>query len=423
MVVRLCLPIVVIAACGRDSAPPAPVSPEVFALTAKERAALATQSPLPAIAPDPTNKVADDPRAAAVGQMLFHDVDLAGPLLADSDRGKAGQLRALSCKSCHAGPALDDPGKHVSIGGKPGTRNSPPVLNSVFYTWNNWGGRFDSPWALVLGALEKPDVMNGTRLALIRVVVDQYRAEYEALFGALDPALSDTKRFPASGKPGAPAWDGMTDADRTLAKRVFVNAGKAIAAYMRTLVARDAPFDRWIAGDGAAISAAATRGARLHLVHCIGCHSGPHFTDNKFHALAMAQFGAGVPDVDLGRFADLPGYNESPFTRAGAFTDAKVDIVEAASHAAVPAHRGQFRTPTLRNVAVTAPYMHAGQLSSLEAVLKFYNAGGGNVEGVVKDPLMKPLALTDEQQADLVAFMQTLTATNVQADLLRDTSR
>lgn len=404
------------AACWRQSTPTA----DPDGLTPAERAALASQSPLPALPPDPTNAVADDPRAAALGQMLFFDVDLAGPLLADSERGKVGELGKLSCHSCHGGPALDDPGKHVSIGGKPGTRNSPPVLNSVFYTWSNWGGKFDSQWSLVLGAIEKPDVMNGTRLAVVRVIRTQYRAEYEALFGALDPALSDETRFPPSGKPGMPEWDNMTEADRMLANRVFANAGKAVAAYMRLLVARDSPFDRWIAGDESAISPAAKRGARLHVQHCKVCHDGPHFTDNKFHALAAAQFGEHVPEVDLGRFADVPGYLESPFNAAGPFSDAKRDLAGIAQS---PEQRGQFRTPTLRNVAVTAPYMHAGQFATLDAVVKFYNIGGGRVEGVTKSPELKRLELTQEQQADLVAFMETLTATSLPAALLADTSR
>jgi cytochrome c peroxidase len=371
------------------------------------------------VPPDPTNAVADDPRAAALGQMLFFDVDLAGPLHVDSERGKAGELGKLSCRTCHAGPALDDPGKHVSVGGKPGTRNSPPVLGSAFYAWSNWGGKFDSQWALVLGALEKPDVMNGTRLAVVRVVRTQYRAEYEAVFGPLDAALADEARFPAAGKPGTPAWDAMTEADRAVANRAFANTGKAIAAYMRLLVARDAPFDRWIAGDDAAISAAATRGAKLHVAHCKVCHDGPYFTDHAFHALAVAQFGDGVPVVDLGRYADIPDYLASAFNAAGAFSDAKraPGVVQAEEQ------RGQFRTPTLRNVAVTAPYMHAGQLPTLDAVMAFYNAGGGNVGGVTKAPEMRRLELTAQQRADLIAFMQTLTATTLPARLLADTSR
>lgn len=418
----LVIPLLVVA-CGkaaREKPKPQPAPPDPDAPTAAERAALATQSPLPAIPKDPTNAVADDPRAAALGQMLFFDVDLAGPLLVDSERGKAGELRKLSCHSCHLGPALDDPGKHISVGGKPGGRNSPPVINSVFYTWNNWGGKFDSPWSLTLGALEKADVMNGNRLAIVRVVATQYRAEYEALFGPLDPALLDDKRVPPAGKPGMPAWDTMTDADRMLVNRVFANTGKAIAAYMRLLVARDAPFDRWMAGDESAISASAKRGARLHVEHCKACHDGPHFSDQQFHALAAHQFGTGVPEEDLGRFADLPGYLESPFNGAGAFSDSKRDI---SSLAQSPEQRGQFRTPTMRNVAVTAPYMHAGQFPTLDAVMSFYNIGGGDVEGVTKDARMVKLDLTPEQRADLVEFMKTLTSTTLPAALLADTSR
>jgi cytochrome c peroxidase len=401
-------------ACGRTSAPTDP-----DALTTAERAALATLSPLPPVPADPTNAVADDPRAAALGQLLFFDEALAGPLLVDSERGKAGELGKVSCRTCHAGPALDDAGKHLSVGAGRGTRNSPPLLNSVFYRWNNWGGRFDTPWALVLGALEKADVMNGSRLAVVHAVRTKYRAEYEAIFGPLDAALADPTRFPPAGKPGAPAWDAMPPGDRRLVDTVFANTGKLIAAYMRLLVAREAPFDRFVAGEAMAISPAAKRGVRLFLRHCASCHAGPHFSDDEFHALAVAQFGAGVPDTDLGRFADVPDLLASPFNAAGAFGDAKrtVDVAQT------PALRGQFRTPTLRNVAVTAPYMHAGQLATLDAVVAFYNAGGGNVEGVVKDPEMKRLGLTVAQQSDLVAFMQTLTDTALPPALLADPSR
>lgn len=346
--------LVIVAACGRGSAP---VDPN--ALTKDERAVLATLSPLPATPKDPTNAVEEDPRAAALGQMLFFDEDLA------SEPG-------ISCHTCHAGPAMDDRGKHVSQGVKRGTRNSPPVINSVFYERMNWGGKFETQWALVIGALEKHDVMAAKRADVIDEVKKSYRAEYEAIFGPLD---------------ARPVDDAFTD------------VAKSIAAYMRLLVARNAPFDRWVAGDEAAISPAARRGAKLYLAHCKSCHDGPHFTDDKFHALAVAQFGEGVPAVDLGRFGDVP---------------------EAAR---TPEMRGQFRTPTLRNVEVTAPYMHAGQFATLEAVMAFYNAGGGSVDGIVKSPDMKRLGLSQAQQADVVEFMKTLTDTAVPPALLVDTSR
>jgi cytochrome c peroxidase len=346
--------VLVMVACGRGSAP---VDPS--ALTAEDKAALATMSPLPAVPKDPTNAVADDARAAALGQMLFFDEDLA------SEPG-------VSCSSCHAGPAMDDMGKHVSRGVKVGTRNSPPVINAVFYERQNWGGKFPTQWALTMGALEKHDVMAAKRANVVEVVKTQYRAEYEALFGSIDARSVDD---------------------------AFTDIAKTIAAYMRLLVARNAPFDRWIAGDEAAISDAAKRGAKLFVAHCKSCHDGPHFTNNKFHALAAAQFGKDVPAEDLGRFGDVPEADRKPEMR------------------------GQFRTPTLRNVEVTGPYMHAGQFPTLDAVMAFYNAGGGTVDGIVKDPEMKKLGLTLDQQKDVVEFMKTLTDVAVPPALRADTSR
>lgn len=346
--------LVFVVACGRG-APGA----DPDAVSKEERAQLAAMSPLPPTPGDPTNAVADDPRAAALGQMLFFDDDLS------SEPG-------VSCSTCHAGPAMDDQGKHVSRGAKVGTRNSPPVINSVFYRAINWGGKFDTQWALTIGALEKHDVMAAKRPDVVEEVKKTYRTEFEAIFGPIDGRSVD---------------------------EVFTDVAKSIAAYMRLLVARNTAFDRWIAGDEAAISTDAKRGAKLFLAHCKSCHDGPHFTDNKFHALAAAQFGEGVPAEDLGRFGDVP---------------------EAARK---PEMRGQFRTPTLRNVEVTAPYMHAGQFPTLESVMAFYNAGGGSVDGIVKDPEMKRLNLTQTQQADLVAFMKTLTDTAVPPQLRTNTSR
>ena len=417
--------LVAIGACGdRERDRPAP-APTPTAAPAR----LDALSPLPPVPPDPTNRYADDPRAAALGQMLFFDRALGGPLLVDSPLGKIGERGTLSCRTCHAGPALDDQHSrpnHVSTGTRIGGRNAPPVLNAVYYAWTNWGGRFDSPWSLVIGALENPEVMNGSRLALAHVLFAKYRAEYDALFpeplpAALDPAAPDARRFPPEGKPGTPAWEAMTDEDRRAIDRIAANAGKAVAAYMRTLVATNAPFDRFVAGDATAISPAAQRGIALFRAHCESCHGGPHFQDGRFHALGVAQFGPNVPATDLGRFTDVVPLLASPFSTAGPHSDGPSRLVGLAQ---TPAQRGQFRTPTLRNVAVTAPYMHAGQFATLAAVVAFYNAGGGRVDdGVTKAPEMKRLGLTPEQQAELVAFMETLTDTSIPPERLVDTSR
>ncbi len=375
---------------------------------------MATLSPLGPVPPDPTNRHADDPRAARLGHRLFFDPALSGP-------------GTVSCRTCHDGPALDDrrTPNHVSTGTGTGGRNTPPVLNASYYRWTNWGGRFDSQWSLVLGAIENPEVMNGTRLAVAHTLFARYRAEYDALFDvpldpALDPAAPDAARFPPAGKPAAAGaapgpWEAMAEADRAIVDRIHANAGKAVAAYMRTLVARQAPFDRYVAGDEAAISPAARRGVRLFLQHCEACHKGPFFTDDRFHAIGVVQSGAGVPDEDLGRYTDVAPLLASSFRSDGPHSDGP-GILDGVVRA--ESQRGQFRTPTLRNVSVTAPYMHAGQLADLAAVVRFYNAGGGNIPGVEKSPHMQRLGLTDAQQADLVAFLESLTDTSL-PDALR----
>lgn len=409
-------------ACGGKRAAPDPDE-----LSPAERTQLATLSPLGPVPPDPTNAYAGDARAARLGQMLFFDPDLSGPLVAAGALGEVGTRHAVSCRTCHGGPALDDQHSrpnHVSIGTGTGTRNAPPILNAAYYAWSNWGGRFDTQWSLVLGAIENPDVMNGTRLGVAHVVFAKYRAEYDAIFEvpldpALDPAAPDAARFPPDGKPKDAAWEAMAPADRDLVDRVFASTGKAIAAYMRELVARDAPFDRFVAGDRQAISPAAKRGLRLFLAHCERCHRGPHFADDGFHVLGVAQFGAHVPEVDLGRYTDVPPLVASSFNRGGPHSDAPAALALAHSDDL----RGRFRTPTLRNVAVTAPYMHAGQFATLSAVVAFYNIGGGNVDGVVKDPELTRLGLTPTQQAELVAFMETLTDTALPPALVADTAR
>ena len=201
-VLRIIGLVAAVAACGKGSPAPDPDD-----LTAAELAQLATLSPLGPIPPDPSNAYADDPRAAQLGQMLFFDEALSGPLLVDSALGTAGERGKVSCRTCHAGPALDDQHSrpnHVSIGTRIGSRNSPPILNSVFYAWTNWGGRFDSQWSLVLGAIENPEVMNGTRLAVAHTVFAKYRAEYEAVFGGGSTAASIRRRpTPRGSRPRA----------------------------------------------------------------------------------------------------------------------------------------------------------------------------------------------------------------------------
>jgi cytochrome c peroxidase len=150
---------------------------------------------------------------------------------------------------------------------------------------------------------------------------------------------------------------------------------KAIAAYERTIEPGPAPFDRWIEGDESAISGAAKRGFVIFndKANCVACHSGWRFTDDRFHDI-------GTTTTDLGRGRDL-----------------KDD----------PLMKYAFKTPTLRSVAMRAPYMHNGSVATLDDAVAHYVKGG--IDRPSRSPLMMPLQLSDLERQDLVAFMQTLT--------------
>jgi cytochrome c peroxidase len=417
--------------------PDAPVAPDAPPplLTAAEMTALAGLSPLPAVPADTTNAYAGSAAAARLGQMLFFDKSYSGTLAVADDGtngglGPIGATGKVSCASCHAmgSGVLDDrrsTPNNVSLGTDFGTRNALGIINSSFYAWTNWGGRFDSQWSLPLAVAENAKIMNATRLGVAHLLYDKYRTEYAAAFATqLDARLVDTTTFAASGKPTQPAFDNLVQADKDIINRIFANYGKAIAAYMRTLVSRDAPFDRFAAGDHAAISPAAVRGFKRFVANdCMKCHSGPHFTDDKFHALGVAQTGPHVPAADLGRNQDVGPLLTSPFNTSSVFSD------DTATHkldglVVDDAQKGQFRTKSLRNVAQAGPFMHSGQLATLADVVAFYDRGGDAVQaGVTKDPLMHALGMTAAEQADLVEFLGTLTGGSPPIAVLVDTSK
>jgi len=435
----LCLSLL---ACGDDhAAPDAAVAdaPVVDAppplLTAQEEAAIHTLSPLPAVPPDPTNAYADNAAAARLGQMLFFDKSYAGALAVADDGtngglGVIGATGKVSCHSCHAvgSSSLDDrrsKPNNVSLGTDYGSRNALGLVNSSFYAWTNWGGRFDSQWSLPLAVGENPKIMNSSRLQIAHLLYDKYRTEYDATFPVpLDTRLVDSSVFAAAGKPGAAAYDSLSTADKAIIDRIFANYGKAIAAYLRLLVSGDAPFDRFVAGDRAAISASAVRGLKLFLAKgCIGCHAGPNFADSAFHALGVPQTGPHVPAADLGRNADVPGLLASPFNTNGAFSD-NTATGRLTGLVQDDSQKGTFRTKSLRNVAETGPFMHSGQLATLADVIDLYDRGGDAVAaGVTKDPRMVPLMLSVQDKLDLVEFLRTLTGGPLPVPTIVDTSK
>ena len=426
-----------------DTSPPETTDPlDVY--TPAERAAMAALGPLPAVPSDTTNAFAGNALAAVLGQRLFFDKALSGAIVTGDDGvngglGAVGETGKVACVSCHASKATDDsrskPG-NVSLGTSFGTRNALSIVNSSFYTWTNWGGRFDSQWSLPLAVVENGGTMNGTRLQLAHVLWDKYRADYNAVFpialdARLDPADTNAADFPATGKVGQAAWDNLPQSDKDIVNRIFANFGKAIAAYMRLEVSRNAPFDQYVvalnadAADKKQVTPEAKRGLRVFLNkgQCIQCHSGPNFADNQFNNIGVEQKGPNVPATDFGRFQDVPALLASPFNTNSVFSD-NVNTGKLTGLAQAEEQRGKFRTKSLRGLSNAAPYMHSGQLATLEAVVDYYSTGGSTPgDAGVKDVRIKPLGLSAGEAADLVAFLKTLDGDPVPAALLMDTSR
>jgi len=427
---------------GAGGAPPL-IDPD---MSPAEWAIIETLGPLGAVPPDPTNAYADNAAAAALGQKFFFEKDFSGPL-ADlgtgvvNDLGAATETGKVACASCHFTNVMMSDHRssptNVSLGANFHSRNAPGMVNSSFYPWTNWGGRFSRQWELPMPVTESGVILNSTRLRVAHVIFDQYKADYEAVFGAvygaMEPAIgTDLVRFPANAKPKANStdpdgpWELMAAADRTIITRIFVNYAKALAAYTRTLVSRNAPFDNYVAGDFDAISVEAKRGLKLFIgsAGCVSCHSGPHLSDGAFHNIGVAQTGPHVPASDDGRFKDIPpliasGLNASSATwsddpAAGAALITPLNPADEANRAA-------FRTPSLRGVSDTGPYMHSGQLATLADVIDFYERGGDTPAAGTK--VITPLTLSATDKSDLVAFLGLLTGEAVPSGLRTDTSQ
>ncbi len=378
-----------------------------------ERAAIASLAldALPPLPPDPSNHVADDPAAAALGKALFADVALS-----------AGGT--VACTSCHI-PALGfTDGRTLAQGEGAFHRHTPTLLGAAWSPWLTWDGKADSLWSQALLPLENPAEQGIDRTEVAHAIARSYAEPYTALFGPLPP-LEESGRFPAHAGPVGSAttqaaWQAMTEADRDAINRVFSNVGKALAAFQRTLTPPSTRFDLWAAALAAGAAPAADAqlspdeqaGLRLFIgkAQCLNCHNGPLFTNNSFHNTGVAP----APDLplDAGRAAVVAGLADAPFGCLGAYSDA--DAEDPATCGALryllssPAGlEGAFRTPTLRNVAATAPYMHAGQIGSLAEVLRHYNAGGAPV--LLGHNELAPLELDAAELAQLEAFLQTLT--------------
>jgi cytochrome c peroxidase len=357
---------------------------------------------LPALPPDPTNRVSDDPAAAALGKALFFDTRLSA-----ND--------AVSCASCHQPDRQFQDNLPVAHGVAEGTRRTMSIAGSAHSPFLFWDGRKDSQWSQALGPLENPVEHGADRTMVVRLIATAYRAQYERIFGT-PPSVSG---LPQHAMPDGPAetvaaWARMTPEQQQHVNLAYANVGKTIAAFERTILPEPTRFDAFATalanGDqnsaNSLFSKQERAGLRLFMGqgNCVTCHNGPLFTDNAFHNLGLP----GVDPVhDRGRSVSVAELKADPFNCLGPFSDAKPPVCSELRfmETGSPDLVGAFRSPSLRGVARRAPFMHAGQFSTLHDLLAHYNTAPPAEFGKSE---LKPLGLSDQQLSDLEAFLRSL---------------
>ncbi len=324
-------------------------------------------SPLPDKPPDPEDNISTKSKIE-LGKFLYFDPRLSGD-------------GSTSCATCHD-PSHAWGKNQIMSPAYPGNehfRHSPTILNSAYNNSMFWDGRAKTLEEQAIKPIISPFEMN----LHYDLMIERLKAisKYREMF---------RRAFPNQNQP-----------------ITVENVAKAIASFERTIVCNDSPLDSYLKGNINALNQKEKLGLKLFVgkAGCINCHNGPNFTDNKLHVtgvpkskaedniltkitrnFAVKQFGFKNPsefDRDLGRFFVTKN----------------------------PKDKGAFKTPTVRNVSLTPPYMHNGVFKTLKEVVEFYNKGGGRVPN--KDPLLKPLNLTESEKEALIAFLRALTCKNI----------
>lgn len=344
-----------------------------------ERQAILRHGPWPPPAVgDAGNRLSGRPAAIQLGQQLFFDAKL-------SPSG------SVACASCHVpGLAFAD-GRARSVGLQALDRNAPSLWNAVHERWQGWDGAADSLWSQAIRPLLDPREMGATpghvqqRLAQDAELACRYRRA--------------TGRDAAAGE----------------AETVMVDAAKAIGAFVATLVSPRTPFDDFrdalARSDAAAMArypAAAQRGLQLFVGRgqCTLCHSGPRFSNGEFADTGLPFFSRpGV--VDPGRHGGIEALRASAYTRPSRWAEG-ADATSTRHVDPQPRNFGEFKVPGLRHVAQTAPYMHDGQIATLEGVLRHYSEINEERLHADGERILVPLRLSAQETADLAAFLRSL---------------
>ena len=373
---RLSLAVVLLALATLVSA-----ADEVTEFTAAELGRIAAHGPWPLPwAGDPSNRVAGNAAAIRLGRDLFFE-----PRLSANQR--------VACATCHQPERGFQDGRAVARGLVDGVRNTPGLLNVKHQRWFGWDGAHDSLWSASLRPVLDAREMGGSAARAARVLRDKAALDchYRLAFGK-PPHASDPE--------------------------LLVNIAKAIAAWQETLVSPPSAFDKFrdalARKDTQAIEAypaAAKRGMRLFLGRgqCATCHAGPLFSNGEFGDIGVPFF-IRRNGVDPGRQGGIKRLLANPYNLLGTYNDDATRDNATGTRFLRPEHRnfGEFKVPTLRNLILTAPYMHNGSLATLRDVVRHYSELDEDRLHADGERILKPLRLSQKEGGDLVAFLESL---------------
>jgi len=338
----------------------------------------------PAWRADPSNRVSGNPEAIALGEKLFFEprVSAKGSML---------------CATCHVPYRAFQDGRARAMGHVEVDRNTPSLLDVRWNRWFGWDGAGDSLWAQsirpILDAREMGSSVKDAA-ALLRGDAE-YACRYRKAFGSAPPADEEA---------------------------LIADLGKALAAFQETLVSGRSPFDDFRdaleEGDRAAQAkypADARRGLQIFVGRgaCNRCHIGPGFTNGEFHDIGVPHF-IRPGQVDPGRHGGIRKLKESAFNLLGRYNDDRSGQAATKTKYVALDHRnfGEFKVPSLRNVALTAPYMHDGRFRTLAEVVSHYSNLDLDRLHADGEAILRPLKLSEQEIADVVAFLESLTEQN-----------
>jgi cytochrome c peroxidase len=335
----------------------------------------------PKLEPDPSNRVSGKREAIRFGQRLFFEPRLSG-------------TGSVLCATCHVPFRGFHDGRPRAFGLEEVDRNTQSLVNVRFSRWFSWDGANDNLWAQSIRPLLDPREMRSSAAHVAAFVRsnDVFSSEYEKAFDRKPPADDE---------------------------ELLIDVGKALAAFQEVLVSGRTPFDdfrdaleREDLSSMKNYPVAAQRGLKIFVGkgNCGACHFGPQFTNGEFADTGVAFFVA-KGQVDAGRFGGIKKLRSSAHTLLGRFNDdsSRASATGTRDVESQPRNFGEFRVPSLREVARTAPYMHNGSIATLRDVVKFYSRLNEERLHAGGEKTLKPLALSEREIEDLVAFLETLT--------------